>query len=91
MRQLNIDKQAVQFTITLQPKQFKQIHKAILELLDNPRPNDSKQLIGYENIFRKDVGEYRIVYRFNEQIVFIMLIDKRNDSKVYKAMKRLYD
>lgn len=89
MRQLDINKQVIQFTLTLQAKQFKQIHKAILELLENPRPYDSKQLVGYDHLFRKDVGEYRIIYRFNERVVFIMLIDKRNDDEVYKTMRRL--
>jgi len=35
-----------------------------------------------------DIGEYRIVYRIEDDTVGICLIGKRNDSEVYKRFKR---
>lgn len=34
------------------------------------------------------MGEYRIVYHVEDQILEILLIEKRNDSEVYKKLKR---
>jgi hypothetical protein len=33
-------------------------------------------------LYRKDVGEYRIIYRFDDAIVYVLLIGKRNDDDV---------
>ncbi len=53
----------------------------------NPEPQDSKTLIGYD--YRTaDIGEYRIVYRFDRDFVYVALIGKRNDSDIYKRLKR---
>ena len=55
--------------------------------MENPEPQDSKPLAGFE-YRRADVGEYRIVYRFDGDFLFVALIGKRNDSEVYKRLKR---
>ena len=43
--------------------------------------------MGYE-YRRADVGEYRIVYRFDRDFIYVALIGKRNDSDIYKRLKR---
>ncbi|MGD1909539.1 MAG: type II toxin-antitoxin system RelE/ParE family toxin [Rivularia sp. (in: cyanobacteria)] len=75
----------------LQPKIAAQIAKKVLALNLNPLPADSKSLTGYENYYRVDSGEYRIVYRFvsDDDLVEIILVGKRNDDDVYKRLKRL--
>ena len=35
-----------------------------------------------------DTGEYRIVYRFDNDTVYIAVIGKRNDDEVYKRIKQ---
>ena len=61
---------------------------AILSLLGNPCPADSEKLAGFD-FRRKDVGEYRIVYRVEEsQILKIAETGKRNDDDVYRRLKR---
>lgn len=89
MHKLDISRKAFDFVKELQSKQFKQVHLAILELLREPRPPDSKGLVNYPNLFRKDVGEYRIIYRYDAEVVYIMLVGKRNDDEIYKHLKRL--
>ncbi|BAP57130.1 plasmid stabilization system [Thioploca ingrica] len=89
MYKLDISKKAFDFIKNLQAKQFKQVQIAILELLKNPTPHDSKALVNYPNLFRKDIGEYRVVYRYDTEVVYIMLVDKRNDDEIYKQLKRL--
>lgn len=88
LRKLELTKSASDFLLNLNAKQAKQQLDAILNLLKNPRPHDSKSLTGYKNLFRVDTGEYRIIYRYNEEIVFITLIGKRNDHEVYDKLKR---
>lgn len=47
----------------LQPKIAAQIAKKVLALNVEPLPTDSKQLSSYQDLYRVDSGEYRIVYR----------------------------
>ncbi|MBW4420486.1 MAG: type II toxin-antitoxin system RelE/ParE family toxin [Myxacorys californica WJT36-NPBG1] len=74
----------------LQPKIVAQIAKKVLALNIDPRPADSKELIGYPGCYRVDSGEYRIIYRFDaeEDLVEVILVGKRNDDEVYKQLKR---
>lgn len=74
----------------MQEKQFKQIWKCILNLIENPRPHDSKKIGEYEEcpIYRVDSGEFRIIYQYNEKCLYPLVLGKRNDGQVYKEMKR---
>ena len=55
-------------------------------IMSEPYPNDSKKLIGYD-FYRVDVGEYRVIYAVHHDELHIVLIGKRNDDQVYKALK----
>jgi mRNA interferase RelE/StbE len=84
---LDVTKDVLEFIEELEPKRFKQVLNKTLSLLENPHPHDSKKLIGYEEYYRADVGEYRIIYRVDDDTVRIALIGKRNDE-VYKKFER---
>lgn len=71
----------------LQLKHYRQITIKIFSLLKEPRPQDSKDLKGYD-FKRVDIGEYRIIYRVDNDSLFIELIGKRNDDEVYKKLRR---
>ncbi|MEH1961006.1 MAG: type II toxin-antitoxin system RelE/ParE family toxin [Nostoc sp.] len=75
----------------LQPKIAAQIAKKVLALNVEPLPTDSKQLSGYQDLYRVDSGEYRIVYRYfpDQDLIEVILVGKRNDDDVYKRLKRL--
>ena len=52
-------------------------------------PQDSIALQGKLRQFRRvDVGEYRIIYHFKDDVLFIVVIGKRNDDDIYRRMKR---
>jgi mRNA interferase RelE/StbE len=73
----------------LPPKHFRQIMLKVLKLLSNPYPNDVKKIVmNNTDYLRADVGEYRIIYKVDEEVLNLVLIDKRNDDAVYKALKR---
>jgi len=85
MLKLSISKQAQKFLDDLPPKQFRQIVKKVFALMENPMPHDSIELKGYP-FLRNDVGEYRIVYDVNGDVLRIIIVGKRNDSEVYKKI-----
>ena len=87
MRQIKLHKQATKFVGVLPPKQQRQIATALISLQQNTKPQDSKKLQGYD-YYRVDCGEYRIIYNFDETIVSVYIIGKRNDGDVYRKLQR---
>jgi mRNA interferase RelE/StbE len=85
---LDMTHQAKNFLDQLDPKQFRQVVRKILGLMEDPKPADSKPLHGHP-FWRADIGEYRIVYRVEKDVLKVALVDKRNDDEVYKKLKRL--
>lgn len=45
-------------------------------------------LKGYD-LRRADVGEYRLIYSVESDVLRIFVIGKRNDDEVYKKLRRL--
>lgn len=86
-RKLDITKDTRDYLSSLDGKQYKQVVQKILNLTADPTPHDSIQMTGYP-FRRTDIGEHRIVYRFDEHTVYIALAGKRNDDDVYKKLKR---
>lgn len=89
MRTLNLTKQAQKFLRKLPPKQARQIATKIEALRFDPKPNDSKLMKGSVADFRADQGEYRIIYHFDDETLFVLIVDRRNDGEVYKKYARL--
>lgn len=58
----------------------------ILQLAENPRPQDYKELKGYEGVYRVDQGEYRILYTISPDAVEVFRVGKRNDDEVYQNL-----
>lgn len=87
MRKINITKSTQKFLLHTPPKHGRQISAKLFQLRTNPHPNDAKQLTGYEHLWRVTAGEYRIVYRVQDETLYIEIIGKRNYSEVYKKLK----
>ena len=88
MHDLRLTKEAYDFIRHLEAKPFKQVMAKILGLTADPTPADSSALKGYDDLFRADIGEHRIVYRFNSTTISVLVVDKRNDDEVYKKLAR---
>ncbi len=88
MLKIDLSKHAGDFLMDLPAKQYKQIVTTVLCLIKNLRPHDSSKLQGFDDMYRVDIGEYRIIYSFDDSIVYIKLIGKRNGGEVYKKLKR---
>jgi mRNA interferase RelE/StbE len=72
----------------MEAKPFKQVAMTIMRLLENATPNDSAGLKGHAPYRRVDIGERRIIYRFDETTVYIAHVGKRNDAEIYRILKR---
>lgn len=88
MLKLDITKRVLKFFRPLPAKQYRQIFNKILALMEDPEPTDFSPLVGYP-YRRADMGEYRIVYRVEEDCLKVSLIGKRNDDEVYRQLKSL--
>ena len=86
MRLINLSRQGDKFLGQLPPKQFKQIAKAIFSLAKTPEQVDTLKLKGADQFYRKDSGEYRIIYRFDPAVLYVTVVGKRN--AVYKVFNR---
>jgi mRNA interferase RelE/StbE len=87
MRKPDLSNDAFRVLKKLDKKQFLQVGSALFQLITNPRPHDSIDM-GDKKHFRQDVGEFRIIYFFDDQVVSISVIDRRNDDRVYKKFQR---
>jgi len=85
----NFSRQSEKFLLKLQkgqPKHAKQIALRFTELCSDPLPQDSSRLRGYD-YKRFNVGEYRIIYTIDKEILFLIFIGKRNDDEVYNLLQ----
>ena len=90
MLKINFSRQAEKFLRKAHPKHARQIGGKIMALRENPQPHDSIVLKGGASLYRRtDIGEYRVVYRVNADVLEIVLVGKRNDDDVYKMIRRI--
>jgi len=84
---LDITHDCLKFLRSLDAKQFRQVVTTLFRLLQDPAPQDSAALSGYP--FRRvDIGEYRIIYRVDGEVLRVPLIGRRNDDDVYRRLRR---
>jgi mRNA interferase RelE/StbE len=90
MKKLDFYKQPIKFLEKFQISDKKtclSVLDKIDELRINPLSNSSKKLAGHKDFYRIRVGKYRIIYRFDDKILSILLIAKRDevyDSFLFK-------
>ncbi len=76
-----IEKRAVKFIKKQPVNQQKRILEAINKL---PEKGDIKQLKGYNEYFRLRIGDYRIIYRVENDILTVIVTDAGNRGQIYK-------
>ncbi|MBD0387461.1 MAG: type II toxin-antitoxin system RelE/ParE family toxin [Nostoc sp. C3-bin3] len=60
------------------------IQTKINDLAIEPRPNGVKKLQGDENSYRIRVGDYRVVYEINDDVLIVTVIKIGHRSEIYK-------
>jgi len=86
MVKFNIEfkKSAAKELNSLPNKEIKKILNSIDQLIENPRPINSKKLSASER-YRIRVGDYRILYEIKEQILIIYIVKIAHRKDVYRA------
>ena len=59
------------------------IENSLLELEENPRPAGCKKLKGRPG-YRIRVGDYRIIYEIEDNILRVIVIDAGNRKDIYR-------
>ena len=65
----------------------KRIGTKINELAIEPRPNGVKKLKGEDNLYRIRVGDYRVVYEIEDNVLLIIVIRVKHRNEVYRDEK----
>jgi mRNA interferase RelE/StbE len=86
-----LSNEALSFLQRIPAKHAKQIMEKIEKISNDPKSVPSKQLEGFPALKRFKSGEYRIIYRIDQNILTILVlrIGKRNDGAVYKKLDSL--
>ncbi|MBQ8209938.1 MAG: type II toxin-antitoxin system RelE/ParE family toxin [Clostridia bacterium] len=65
-----------------QPKQ--QRERILLAIYKLPQTGDIKAMQGYENYYRLRVGDYRIIYTLDNDVLLVRVIAVGNRGDIYK-------
>lgn len=68
----------------IQPKDSKRIRDKIESLKSDPRPHGVEKLTNAEGLLRVREGDYRIIYKVDDDVLTVLIIRIGNRSEVYK-------
>ena len=58
--------------------------RVIAKLANDPRPDGSRKLAGYDSTFRVRVGSYRIIYDIDDHRVIVVILKVGHRRDVYR-------
>ena len=62
----------------------KRVAAAILGLGEDPRPQGSRKLTGYDDVYRIRVGRFRVLYSVEEKKVIVIVLKIGHRKDVYR-------
>lgn len=75
---------AVREVRTLPTRLGLRVAQAVGELADNPRPKGCKKLVGFKDLWRIRIGQYRVVYSIGDPIKLIRVERVSHRKDVYR-------
>ena len=63
---------------------LKRVDARLLELRSEPRPRDATKLSGLEDLYRVRVGDYRVVYRIEDDRLIVLVVRVRHRREAYR-------
>ena len=69
---------------SLDRQQLQAVVKRIQALADNPRPYGSIRLQGIERLYRVRQGDYRIIYRIDDDALVVLIIKLGHRREIYE-------
>ena len=80
---VRIERTPRKFLKTLQISEKKRIDAALTLLADNPIPPKAKKLSGRDG-YRIRVGDYRIIYEIQKNLLVVLVIDTGHRREIYR-------
>jgi mRNA interferase RelE/StbE len=69
------------------PKQIlKRIEATISALAYDPLPPGSRKLVGYDNLYRIQVGDWRIIYTRQDEVMVILIVEISPRGDAYRNL-----
>jgi mRNA interferase RelE/StbE len=73
----------------LPPNQKERIRSRIDRLGADPRPSGCEKIAGANSLFRIRVGDYRIIYEVQDDVLVVIVVLIGNRRDVYDALRNL--
>lgn len=83
--QIEIKASAIKELAKIQKEYALKIDKAIRTLANNPFPNGSLKLKANENKYRIRVGNYRVIYNVDNNILTILILKVGHRKSIYNS------
>ena len=83
---IELDRSVVKQLHRLPRTLVERIAKAIDGLRTNPRPIGCKRLVGFDQVYRLRVGDWRIVYEVQDQQLIVLVIEIDARGSAYRAL-----
>ena len=76
----NAEREVKRFSLDVQSR----IMTEILALAETPRPSAAIKLKGSENLYRIRVGDYRVIYSVEDDLVVVVVVEVGNRKEIYR-------
>ena len=64
----------------------RRVARAISALADDPRPRGARKIVATDDSYRIHVGDYRIVYEIQEDVLLILIVKIGNRKDIYRKL-----
>ena len=81
---IQVKKSAAKEIAALPKRDRRSVIKAIEALTETPRPVGGRKLAGTKDAYRLRVGDYRIIYQINDNILTVFVIRVRHRKDIYR-------
>jgi mRNA interferase RelE/StbE len=71
---VEIQRSALRELAALPLRARRRVDAAIRLLSENPRPPGARKLAGLEGLYRVRTGDYRIVYRVEDDVLLVLIV-----------------
>lgn len=87
--QIELSKQAERSFRKLPKHDQRRVAKKIDSLKEEPRPAGVKRLAEADGVYRVRSGDYRILYRVEDDVLLVLVVKIGNRRDVYRALSDL--
>ena len=85
--QVSIDRDAQRVLKRCPADLVRRLRAAILALADNPRPIGCKKLTGQYDLWRIRVGDWRIVYQIQDDVLIVVVVEVASRGNAYRKLQ----